>query len=299
MDGYPLSVGIVTRDRRDHALATIRLVLPQLEAGDELVVVDNGSRDGTVDAVAGVLDRLGAGCRVVVEPEAGVSVARNRALAEARNSTMCFLDDDARPWPDWLAQLRRAWRAATERTASIGGPISPEFLAPRPTWLADHQLYLVAALDLGGVRRCLDQAPGYGYLWGGNISLRVAATLGVGGFDPRLGIRPEAPDDDGEEEELQRRLVAAGYEIWYEPAAGVQHLLPTERLTPARLRRKVRGRTRGHVRRGASRFLGLSVLVRAGAGFLRALLSGRRDAAIGASLGIVQGWTLVFASRRR
>jgi glucosyl-dolichyl phosphate glucuronosyltransferase len=299
VDGYPLSVGIVTRDRREHVLAAVRLVLPQLEAGDELVVVDNGSRDGTVDAVAAVLDPLGAGCRVVVEPEAGVSVARNRALDEARNSTICFLDDDARPWPDWLAQLRRAWSAATERTASIGGPISPEFLAPRPAWLTDHQLYLVGALDLGGVRRRLDQAPGYGYLWGGNISLRVAATIGVGGFDPRLGIRPEAPDDAGEEEELQRRLVAAGYEIWYEPAAGVQHLLPTERVAPARLRRKVRGRTRGHARRGASRLLGLSVLARAGVGCLRALLSGRRDAAIGATFGIVRGWTLVFASRRR
>jgi glycosyltransferase involved in cell wall biosynthesis len=299
VNGYPLSVGIVTRDRREHVLAAVRLVLPQLEDGDELVVVDNGSRDGTADAVAGILDRLGAGCRVVVEPEVGVSAARNRALAEARTSTICFIDDDARPWPDWLTQLRRAWSAATEQTASIGGPISPEFLAPRPAWLADHQLYLVAALDLGVVRRPLDQTPGYGYLWGGNMSLRVAPTLGVGGFDPRLGIRPEAPDDDGEEEELQRRLVAAGYEVWYEPTAGVQHLLPTERLTPALLRRKLRGRTRGHARRGASRLHGLSVLARAAAGCVRALLSGRRDAAIEASFGIVQGWTLVFASRRR
>ena len=299
MDGYPLSVGIVTRNRRDHVLGALRFVLPQLEAGDELVVVDNGSRDGTSDAVAEVLDRFGDACRVVVEPAGGVSVARNRALAEARNSTMCFLDDDARPWPDWLARLRRAWSTANEQTASIGGPISPEFLAPRPAWLSDHQLYLVAALDLGSVRRRLDQAPGYGYVWGGNMSLRVSATLGVGGFDPRLGIRPEAPNDDGEEEELQRRLVAAGYEIWYEPAAGVQHLIPAERLTHAWLRRKVRGRTRGHARRGASRLFGLSVLARAGVGCLRALLSGRREAAIGATLGIVQGWTLLFSSRRR
>jgi glycosyltransferase involved in cell wall biosynthesis len=298
VDGYPLSVGIVTRDRREHVLSVVGLVLAQLEAGDELVVVDNGSRDGTADAVAEVLDRLGAGCRVVVEPEGGVSVARNRALAEARNSTVCFLDDDARPWPDWLAQLRRAWSDATERTASIGGPINPEFLAPRPAWLTDHHLYLVGALDLGGVRRRLDQAPGDGYLWGGNISLRAAATIAVGGFDPRRGIRPEAPDDDGEEEELQRRLVAAGYEIWYEPGAGVQHLLPTERLTPARLRRQIRGRSRGHVRRGGSRLLGLSVLARAVAGCLRALLTGRRDAAIGATFGIARGWTLVFARRR-
>ena len=298
VDGYPLSVGIVTRNRREHVLAAVRLVLPQLEPGDELVVVDNASSDGTSVAVRAVLDPLGAGCRVVSEPEAGVSVARNRALAEARNSTICFLDDDARPWPDWLAQLRRAWSAATEQTASIGGPITPEFLVRRPPWLADQHLYLVAALDLGRVRCRLDQAPGYGYLWGGNMSLRVAATLDVGGFDPRLGIRPEAPDDDGEEEELQRRLVAAGYEIWYEPTAGVQHLLPTERLTPALLRRKVRGRTRGHARRGASRLSGLSVLARAAAGCIRALLSGQRDAAIGASFGIVQGWILVFARRR-
>ena len=50
VNGYPLSVGIVTRNRRKHMLAAIRMVLPQLEPGDELVVVDNGSLDGTADA---------------------------------------------------------------------------------------------------------------------------------------------------------------------------------------------------------------------------------------------------------
>jgi glucosyl-dolichyl phosphate glucuronosyltransferase len=297
--GPSLCVGIATRNRCELVLGAVESVLRQVAAGDELVVVDNGSTDGTQEALAALAKSHGARFRVVVEPDGGVSTARNRVLEEARAAIVCFLDDDALPGPGWLAALRAAWADATPRVAAIGGPIRPVFATPPPGWLVCHFLYLVGALELGDRRRVLDQSPGVGYVWGGNMSVRVAAAVEIGGFDPVRGIRPEALGDAGEEEDLQRRLAAAGYEVWYEPIAGVQHLVPATWLTAAHLRRKVRGRALGEARRGARRSSGLALLVRASYRCALALLRARPASAIEASLGIVRGWTLVTASRHR
>ncbi|MGZ6564765.1 MAG: glycosyltransferase family 2 protein [Solirubrobacteraceae bacterium] len=297
--GPSLCVGIATRNRRELVLGAVESVLRQLGAGDELVVVDNGSTDGTQEVLAAVAKSHGARFRVVAEPDGGVSTARNRVLKEARAGIVCFLDDDALPWPEWLAALRAAWADATPRVAAVGGPIRPLFGKPPPGWLVRHLLYLVGALDLGDRRRVLDQSPAVGYVWGGNMSVRVAAAVEIGGLDPDRGIRPEALGDAGEEEDLQRRLAAAGYEVWYEPAAGIQHLVPATWLTAAHLRRKVRGRALGEARRGARRSSGLALLVRASYRCALALVCLRRASAIEASFGIVRGWTLVTASRSR
>jgi hypothetical protein len=63
--------------------------------------------------------------------------------------------------------------------------------------------------------------------------LRADAVRKVGGFDLALGPRPEVAFGRDEEEELQDRLQADGFEIWWEPAASVHHHLPAKRLEPA------------------------------------------------------------------
>ena len=151
-----------------------------------------------------------AGARAITEPDGGISAARNRALREAARPVVCFVDDDVRVQPGWLDALRRAWSESAEDVACIGGPLLPEWQAPRPPWLADYLLYVVSVLDLGGERRRLDQAPRVGYVWGGNFSVRVEPALALGGFDPARGVRPADPLDRGEEEDLQRRYARHG-----------------------------------------------------------------------------------------
>src|SRR5215211_3542422 len=256
-----LTVAVPTRDRQERLLGALEAIAYQLGPEDEVLVIDNGSTDGTGQAAQSFLHRVPAG-RVLAEPAGGVSAARNRALREAGNSVVCFVDDDVRVQPGWLAALRSAWVSSPSSVACIGGPLLPQWQAPRPAWLADYLLYVVSVLDLGGEGRRLDQAPRVGYAWGGNMSIRVEPALSLGGFDPDRGVRPDDPADRGEEEELQRRLALAGFETWYEPAAAALHLIPPERLTTDYFRNAFRARGRSEARGGTGRARGVATLGR-------------------------------------
>jgi glycosyltransferase involved in cell wall biosynthesis len=85
--------------------AYCRLAVPP--DGWRLLVVDNGSTDGTAELLASY-SRL---ClRRLHEPQPGKNRALNRALAEALampfdiDGLFVFTDDDATPAPDWLLQ---------------------------------------------------------------------------------------------------------------------------------------------------------------------------------------------------
>jgi glucosyl-dolichyl phosphate glucuronosyltransferase len=239
-----LSVATTTRDRREFVLRALGSIAPQLEPGDELIVVDNGSVDGTAAAVQGWIGAHCPGARLIVEPNGGTSQARNTAVSAASSPIVCFIDDDATVDPGWLAAMRAAWERAEPRTAGIGGPIRPDWGGrSRPPWLTEHLLWIVTALDLGSERRRLEGAV---RIWGANMSLRVEALEQVGGFDVMLGPRPGVPFGRDEEEELQIRLRARGFEIWWEPEAGVRHHLPPARLEPAYFHSFMRSQARRH-----------------------------------------------------
>jgi glycosyltransferase involved in cell wall biosynthesis len=84
----------------------------------ELLVVDDGSRDGTGAVVAA---RRDARIRLIRQPPSGVSVARSRALSEARGGAILFLDADDWVAPDALARLSAALDQAPEAVGAHGG----------------------------------------------------------------------------------------------------------------------------------------------------------------------------------
>ena len=82
----------------------------------EMLVVDDGSRDGTAEQVTARQDpRL----RLLRQENQGVSAARSRAMAEARGEAVLFLDAD-----DWLAPdaLERLVTALAGHAAGGGRP---------------------------------------------------------------------------------------------------------------------------------------------------------------------------------
>jgi glycosyltransferase involved in cell wall biosynthesis len=98
----------------------VESVLAQTRRADELIVVDDGSTDGTGAMVA----RRYPGVTLLSQPNRGLSAARNRGLQAARGDLVVFLDAD-----DWLAPEALAAKASVlERDAALGWVYSDLFL---------------------------------------------------------------------------------------------------------------------------------------------------------------------------
>jgi glycosyltransferase involved in cell wall biosynthesis len=98
--GNPLvSVVLPTRDRESTLGRAIESVLSQSYRPLELLVVDDGSRDGT----RAVLERYGASLRVLRQERRGAYPARNLGVAHACGKLVAFIDSDDAWYPDRLA----------------------------------------------------------------------------------------------------------------------------------------------------------------------------------------------------
>ncbi|HZB70976.1 MAG TPA: glycosyltransferase family A protein, partial [Acidimicrobiales bacterium] len=96
-----ISVVVPTRDRRHLLLRTLRSVRAQRDVDLEVIVVVDGSSDGSADAVRALGDeRISVLC---LPDRVGVAAARNVGLGSARAPWVAFLDDDDLWAPDKLA----------------------------------------------------------------------------------------------------------------------------------------------------------------------------------------------------
>ena len=94
-----VSVIIPTFNRSAMVREAVESVLSQTFDGFELIVVDDGSTDGTTDA----LRPLAGAIRLIRQENRGVSAARNRGVAAARGALLAFLDSDDLWLPEKLA----------------------------------------------------------------------------------------------------------------------------------------------------------------------------------------------------
>ena len=85
-----VSVVVPTYNRAWCLAEALDSVLAQDVAGVELIVVDDGSTDGTPQLLAG----YGAAIRILRQENRGVSAARNAGIAAARGGLVAFLDSD-------------------------------------------------------------------------------------------------------------------------------------------------------------------------------------------------------------
>ncbi len=99
-----VSVVIPTFNRRQLVRGAVASVCAQRDADYEIIVVDDGSTDGTAEALRA---EFGSRIRVVCTENHGVSSARNRGVAESHGELIAFLDSDDLWLPAKLAAQAR------------------------------------------------------------------------------------------------------------------------------------------------------------------------------------------------
>ena len=111
-----VSVIIPTRDRGGYLVEAVRSALLAPQPPAEIIVVDAGSTDGSLEAVAG----LGGGVRTIRGAFRNVAVSRNAGAAEATGDYLGFLDSDDLLLPGKTTCLVDAL-AADPRSALVQG----------------------------------------------------------------------------------------------------------------------------------------------------------------------------------
>ena len=181
----------------------------------EVVVVDNGSTDGTAAIVRGhPLEP-----RAVGEATPGSYAARNAGIAATTGRIVAFTDADCRPEPTWLAAAVAAIDAGAELVG--GRVIMTRSDTPSVVERYDSAVYL----------RQEDLVTQHGWAVTANLVVRRSVLDEVGWFDPSL--------PSGGDREFCLRAGARGHALVYVPEAAVLHRPRTRLREVWRVNRRI------------------------------------------------------------
>ncbi len=166
----------------------------------EVIVVDDGSSDGTGDIAREY------GFNVITTENQGLSAARNTGWQAATGEIVAYLDDDARPDPHWLRYLAHTFM--TTGHAAVGGPNVP----PPDAGCVEESV----AASPGGPIHVLISDSEAEHVPGCNLAIRRDVLARLGGFDARFRVA-------GDDVDMCWRIIEGGWTIGYSPAALVWH----------------------------------------------------------------------------
>jgi glycosyltransferase involved in cell wall biosynthesis len=226
---------VPTRDRAALLATCVTSLLAQDYPADrfEVLVVDDGSEDGTASVLQDLLPSVAAAgpdLRLFRQPHRGPNAARNIGFDAARGDLICLVDDDCDVPPSWLrAMVEGAGR--NPEAGCVCGPIRLRLEGPGPRRCGQESLG-EGELDLGGEEGEVAEA------WSGNMGVRRTALEQVGPFDGGLVLLGHT------EAEWVQRFRAAGGRVVYLPDAWLWHRRTREELRVHRLmwRNFLRGR---------------------------------------------------------
>ena len=218
-----ISVAILSWNGRRH-LETCLAALAELDdpgVDYEILVLDNGSTDGTADWMRTEILPRGSRVRLIASAaNLGFCGGNNRLVAEASGDAVAFLNNDTRPQRGWLKALVRALAAAPPDVAAVSGKIidwaGERLDFGRGVMTFDghaFQLDFRRPLATANVPAEGDELP---FACGGNMLIRRASFLDAGGFDDDYFAYLEDVD-------LGWRLWSGGERITFAPEAVVHH----------------------------------------------------------------------------
>lgn len=224
-----VTVAILSWNGRKHLSACLEALAEQEDPGVawNVVVLDNGSRDGTVEWLEREWGNrsLGRGPRQghldfeSSSSNLGFCVGNNRLVQACGSDAVALLNNDTRPDPRWLGELVEALAVAPPDVAAVSGLIV-DWDAKRLDFARGILTFDGHAFQLGyGQPLEKIELPADGeellFACGGNMLIRRSSFLDAGGFDPTYFAYLEDVDlgwrlwSGGERIRLARRAVAA------------------------------------------------------------------------------------------
>ena len=222
LDDPPLvSVVVPTKDRAAVLPAAVASVLGQTYPDLELLVVDDGSTDGTADVLA-ELAASDPRVRTFHQPNAGVSAARNHGLREAKGRLVAYLDSDNTWVPTFVATMVGTLAATGARAGYAGSELRSGDRLEYRGRPHDHEVLLernyIDCITLVHERTLIDE---------------------VGGFDETL---PRVVDWDlllrlsAATELVYAPFVATSYDLWDEAGERISTTVSRGYIDVVRLR---------------------------------------------------------------
>jgi glycosyltransferase involved in cell wall biosynthesis len=196
-----ISVVIPMRNAADTIDAQLEGLASQDYSGAwEVIVADNGSRDGSAQLAAAWADRLPELRVIDASERRGVSYARNAALRAARGDVIACCDADDVVQPGWLSSIA----LAIPKWDLVGGPINW-------TRLSRAKMILPRPKQQSGLRGDFGFLP---FALGCNCGMRTEVVRELGGWN-------EDYIDGGEDAELGWRAQIAGHTLGFAEGAVV------------------------------------------------------------------------------
>lgn len=217
----PIAIVILSFNQREQTLRCLRHLL-ELEAREgpfDVLLWDNGSKDGTAAAVAKAFPTVTVhACPENLGVAGGRNAAARQAIADFEPALILFLDNDIVVQPGFVASLAAPLLAP--EGSRIGQTQAKLRLADRPELLNDGggcriQFWLgrTRPVGFGEVDRGQYDSPAPCVACGGAMMVRSSLFRELGGFDERFS--PFGPEDL----DFSLRLQEEGWEAWYIPAA--------------------------------------------------------------------------------
>jgi GT2 family glycosyltransferase len=165
----------------------------------DVIIVDNGSTDNTIEVVKAFADRLRI--TIVCKPDVRISALRNTGARIGKGPILAFLDADCLPRPDWLNTAVKL--VAQHETAIIG---SPYLIPPGSSWVACAWQELGAPPTFAPVS----------YVPSGDLIVRRAVFESIGGFNESIQTNEDC--------EFCLRARMLGFPVYASAALAVVHL---------------------------------------------------------------------------
>lgn len=216
-----LTIGICTHNRQDMLCILLMNLKPQMEADVEIILIDDGSTDGTPKLIKEFASSVPQTKTIRLEGE-GLSTGRSLVVNNAQGQFIAFLDDDVIPNPAYIKNARSILLMKDTQVDVLGGPAFPAFLG-----FAGHTLTANETEKLSIIS--LYKKPLYvgRYPVGANMIVR-RTIFDHFTFDPRLGRRGNSLLSN-EEIDLMRSVPRK--RIMLASCLSVMHCVSEERLS--------------------------------------------------------------------